>query len=241
MAVRDIWKKGIPLAEADYYFAPQKLRDEYNEPKIPPQKMSRGFELMLKELPVDKRAEFLKRLQPVQNFFDISRARGDVERRMRDRLLHLLSNDRLAAYGFPLPRKPADIRQRIPQDLFQSRFVNWNDSSIKGAGLEFQSVVVFRPKWTAEIESQLPQVAHRAIGRPSSKVAITAVIRSLINAGWSLSSARKRDYELIRAEVHKLFPGQFVGNKNLSDKTIAKYLGPVIARLRPAKTPSPKP
>jgi len=241
MAVRDIWKKGIPLAEADYYFAPQKLRDEYNEPKIPPRRMSRGLELMMKEMPADKRPELLKQLEPVQNFFDVSRARGDVQRRMRDWLLHLLSNDRLVAYGFPTPRKPADIRQRIPQDLFQSRFVNWDHSSIKGAGLEFQSVVVFRPKWTSEIESQLSRVARQAIGRPSSKGAITAAIRSLIDTGWSPSGSRKRDYDLIRTQVHKLFPGQFAGNKNLSDKTIAKYLAPEIARLRPAKTPSPKP
>lgn len=241
MAVRDIWKKGIPLAEADYYFAPQKLRDEYNEPQIPPRRMSRGLELMMKEMPADRRSELLKQIEPVQTFFDVATARSDVQRRMRDRLLHLLSIDRLVAYGFPIPRNPADSHQRISQDLFQSRFVNWDHSSIKGAGLEFQSVLVVRPKLAAEIEARLPQVARRAIGRPSSRGAITAAIRSLIDADWSPAGLRKRDYDSIRAQVHKLFPGQFAENKNLSDKTIAKYLRSEIARFRPAKRPSPKP
>ena len=242
MHARDHWKKGILLKEAPHYFAPPKLRAQYDEPPIPPQKTLRGFQLMAKEIiPAGERQDFLKKLQPIQEYFEITQVRGTIELQMRERLLDALRRTRLIAYGFSLPRKPTNIRERIPDDLFRPEFVSWGKSSVKGAGLEFESVLVFRPKWTSEIESQLSQVARRAIGRPSSRGAITEAIGSLISAGWSPSGSRKRDYDLIRTEVHKLFPGQFAENKNLSDKTIAKYLGSEIARFRPAKRPSPKP
>lgn len=102
------------------------------------------------------------------------------------------------------------------------------------------SVLVFRPKWVRDIEALVPKDTHRAIGRPSSKHAITEAIRSLINEQAIPTQSRKRDYELIRVRVNILFPGQFPGNKNLSDKVIAKYLAPELARLKSAKKPPHK-
>lgn len=214
------------------------MRAQYDEPKKLPRKSISAIELLAKKfLDENKRQDFIKSVQPVQDFFDISQARAAVERNIRDRLLAQLSNNTLIAYGFAIPRKPANTREKIPPDLFKYEFVSWEELSIKGAGLEFESVIVFRPKWVREIEALLPKDTQRVIGRPSSKRAITEVIRSLINARVLPTQSRKNDYELIRAKVHSQSPGEFPGNKNLSDKVIAKYLGPELARLKSANKP----
>jgi len=237
----NIWKKGIPLTDAPYHFAPNNLRAQYDEPKKLPRKSISAIELIAKKyIDENKRQDFITSAQPVQDFFDISQARAAVERDMRDRLLAQLSNNTLIAYGFAIPRKPANTPERILQDLFKPEYVNWEKSLINGAGLEFVSVLIFRPKWVQEIEALLPKDTHRAIGRPSSKHAITAAIRSLINERAIPAQSRKSDYDLIRARVNSLFPGQFLENKGLSDKAIAKYLGPELARLKSAKKPPHK-
>jgi|ERR1700722_6515058 len=231
----DIWKKGIPLKDAAYYFAPQFLRSQYNEPKLGPRKLDRGIELLVKSIDENKRQDFIKSYQPVQDFLDTNSARNSAELDMRNRLLVRLINNRLVAYGFSVPRKPANVREIIPPDLFKMKFVDWQNSNIKGAGLEFVSVLIFRPKWAQEIEVLLPKGAHRPIGRPSSKHAITEVIRSLIDEQAIPTQLRKNDYDLIRGRVNIQFPDQFLENKGLSDKAIAKYLSPEIARLKSAK------
>jgi hypothetical protein len=237
----DIWKKGIPLKEAAYYFAPQILRAQYNEPKLAPRKSTRGMELLAKSLTDEnKRQEIIKGFQSLQDFLDITQARTLAEQDMQNRLLERLSNNWLIAYGFTVPRKPADTREQIPTDLFKSEYVKWEKSSINGAGLEFVSVMVFRSKWVREIEALLPKDPHRAIGRPSSKHPITEAIQSLISDRSLPTQSRKNDYELIRAQVHGLFPGEFPRNKGLSDKVIAKYLGPELARPKSIKKSSHK-
>src|SRR5208282_4944748 len=98
---RDIWKKGIPLTDAPYHFAPHNLRAQYDEPKKLPRKSISAIELLAKKfIDENKRQDFIKSAQPVQDFFDISQARAAVERTMRDRLLAQLSNNTLVAYGF---------------------------------------------------------------------------------------------------------------------------------------------
>src|SRR5690348_3965546 len=206
----DIWQRGMPLQDAAYQYAPVRLRSAYDASRMAMPTVVLAFADVTAAMVEDLDAKHAGLAQRLRQSKDTAAVHVNAGIAMRDRLQIGLRSGKFVAYGYAIPRNPDDRRVNISVDLFEPKYIDWGKSVIKGAGLKFVSVLVFRPKLVAEIESLPSQIARRAIGRPPSQGTITAAIRSLIDAGWSPSSARKRDYESIRAEAHKLFPGQFV-------------------------------
>jgi hypothetical protein len=222
MGTIDIWENGIPLPDAPTYFASRKLRQRYDSPQA--QAKSLGSTLLSAQTSERSNDEKLRTgFQQISNALDNFGARLNALSEMRGLILWSLTNGKLSAYGFTIPRKIDDLPQKIPNDLFQKEFFNWGKSSIKGAGLEFTSVRIVDPRWIKSDPSELEN--RRPPGRPTSKIAISAAIKSLIGEKrLPNTNSRKSNIELVRARVHELFPDQFPGDKGLKRETIGKYL-----------------
>jgi hypothetical protein len=220
----DIWDRGIPLCDADWHYAPADLLRDYEATRalVPqtPTAPANASELS----PLEK-------LQLVTEFA-IARAGPFGERflirsEMQAHLVQFLADRRLVAYGFLLPRKLSDIPVRIPRDLFELRFINWADASIKGAGLAFVSVRVLRASNAQKIDGRLPAIApaQRPQGRPSAHAHIQRAIASLFADGTLPNGkSRKADIEVVRQRVRQLFPTEHPTYRGLSDSKIRKSL-----------------
>ena len=235
MSAVAIWERGIRLGEAPYRFAPSTLRAQHDAPEITtPFSETAGIATLAAEITEqDKRQKILAALRQLHEAGAKFSAHSDTHGEMIERLLQSLQCRKLIAYGFRIPRNTNSEPEQIPPDLFQRRYVDWAASSINGAGLEFVSVRVLRPKWIKEANAQLPQLPkpgpvapkRRLPGRPSSKDAINAAIESLIAEGkLPNADTRKENITVVRARVHTLFPGKFRKDKGLKEETIGKYL-----------------
>jgi hypothetical protein len=87
---------------------------------------------------------------------------------MQEKFLTESRKGKFILLGYRLPRHLSDPAVQIPADLFEERFVDWHNSGIKGAGLEFANVrVIEAPKIIPATENRLnPSM------KPDSPVAI---------------------------------------------------------------------
>ncbi len=235
---RNIWANGVPLADADYSFAPQELQVEYEEFFNPPSKPSgKDRPAEPAEIMSDSSGDPAVAIaKNVQLLVEILAIPSDMRWDMRNRLLRSLGDGKLVAYGYKITRNPADARVKIPSDLFENKFLNWEDSSIKGSGLEFVSVLVFESGLAQDIDAHLankPPTQGTSIkrGPPPSSAAIEEAIKSLLNEGWQPNNyMQKENIETVRARVHKLHPGEFPHNRGLSSESIRVVLAKLIPR-----------
>lgn len=237
-SAHDIWANSVPLADADYSFAPEDLRVEYDEFFNPPPKPSdKDRPAALAEImPGSSNDPVIAIAKNVQRLVEILAIPSDMRWDMRNRLLRSLGEGKFVAYGYEIPRNPADSRVKIPSDLFEHKFMNWENSTIQGSGLEFASVLIFESGLAQEIDAQLaqkPPTQGTGIkrGPPPSSAAIEEAIKSLLNEGWQPNNyMQKENIETVRARVHKLHPGEFPHNRGLSTESIRVVLTNLIPR-----------
>ncbi len=235
---RDIWANGVPLADADYSFAPEDLRVEYDEYFNPPPKPSGKDRTPAPDETTSGSAgdPVIAIAKNVQRVIEILAIPSEIRLEMHNRLLQSLGAGKFVAYGYAIPRNPANSRVKIPRDLFEPKFVNWENSNIRGAGLEFASVLIFESGLAQEIEAYLakkPPTQGTGIkrGPPPSSAAIEKAIKSLLNEGWQPNNyMQKENIETVRARVHKLHPEEFPHNRGLSTESIRVVLANLIPR-----------
>ena len=163
----EICKRGLPLADADLHYAPPHLRREYNAIRVlEPLPVTETAAVNPSELSGWEKFERVTRFVS-EHVLDPLNERWSVRCKMQDRLVRSIRSGEFYAYGFHVPRKPSDVPVRLPIDVFELRFVNWGNSSLKGAGLEFVSVRVIRASEAQEIESRHPADAI-PLARPRS-------------------------------------------------------------------------
>jgi len=234
----DFWESGVPLSEADYFFADENLRAKYVEPQIPLpfQFLAKIATLIVQPENEKEKLEHEKLEQINRDAHDRTSSYMGAVLEARELLLSDLRKGKLISYGYVAPRNPASIRSKIPRDLFEPKYVIWEDSSVKGAGIEFSSVLVFELELAQEIDAQLakkPPSQGTGIKRgpsPSSS-AIEEAIRSLLDEGWqSQNYLQKENIVTIRARVHKLHPGKFPNDRDLSKESIRVVLAKLIPR-----------
>jgi hypothetical protein len=187
---RDIWENGVSLFEADYFFADENLRAKYDQLQIPLpiQILGKITTLIAQPKNEEQKLEYQKIEQINQDALDRSRSHLSAVLEARDLLLSDLQKGKLIAYGYVAPRNPASTRSKIPRDLFDPKFVNWEDSFVKSADLAFSSVLIFELKLAQDIDAQLAKKAPTKgtgikRGPPPLSDAIEEAIRSLINDG----------------------------------------------------------
>jgi len=233
---RDIWANGVPLADADYSFAPEDLRVEYDEFFNPSPKLSGKDRLTASAeiMPGSSSDPVITIAKNVQRLVEILAIPSEMRWDMRNRLLISMGEGKFVAYGYEIPRNPADFRVKIPSDLFEPKFMNWENSTIHGSGLEFVSVLVFESGLAQEIDAQLakkPPIQGTGVKRgPSpSSTAIEEAIRSLINDGTLPNhNHQKQNIEIVRARAHELHPGEFLHDRGLSHESIRVVLAKLI-------------
>lgn len=88
------------------------------------------------------------------------------------------NSKKLFAYGYSIPRKANDKPNLIPFDVIANGEINWGNSSIKGNGLEFVGVTVFKKPLVNElnessnsigIKRALTNKPNKGKGRPTNK------------------------------------------------------------------------
>ncbi len=231
-----IWERGIWLAEAPAYFDAGRLSvNPRSDTMVIHQRPD--FDKMDQTQLVIATFEGL-RLIGEQIVTDMH-SRGDTA----NRVLHLLQNGKLIAYGYLLPRNLTDGPVPIPRDLFQWRHIDWKTSAIRGAELEFVSIRILRSKWIESVTPKLAQFlppalkAHRKRpGRPSSADVIVTAVQSLLAEGkLPNTKTRKEKVRVIRARVREQNPALFASDRGLAEETIAKYLAIELKRLQTHK------
>ena len=225
----EIWNRAVPLGDADYYYAPAHLRREYNATRVPaPLPVTEPSGVDLSKLSgwekFDLAAKFM-----AEHVLDPWDARWSVRCKMMDRLCRSIKSGEFYAYGFHVPRKPSDVPVRLPIDVFELRFINGWNSSLKGAALEFVSVRVIRASEAQEIERRFPPTAEAPVrrrqGRPSADTHIEHAIASLHKDGkLPNNKTRKANIELVRQRVRQENPTEHQTDRGLGDSKIRQSL-----------------
>jgi len=236
----NIWENGVPLSEADFYFADENLRAKYIEPQIP-----LPFQLLAKIATLIAQPENEKEKLEHEKMEQINRDAHEQTSsylsavlEARELLLSDLRKGKLISYGYVAPRNPASIRSKIPRDLYEPKYVIWEDSSVKGAGIEFSAVLVFELEPAQEIDAQLAKKAPAKgtgikRGPPPLSDAIEESIRSLINDRTLPNHNQQKDnIGLVRARAHESHPGEFPHNRGLSNESIRVVLAKLIPRAK---------
>lgn len=239
----DIWEQGVPLEDAPYAFAPEHLQEAYDGSQLP------GIAPFL--IPIAQVALAVSKvkgpdgdpkLKEMARQIQISKDRLGVNvtiyLEMRDRFMSRFQQGAFVAYGYAIPRDPNDRLVKIPKDVFEVKYINWENSAIKGNGLEFASVLVFERDLAPEIDALLAKKSPAQgtgikRGPPSSSVVIEQAVRSLIDQGQLPNhNQQKENVGLVRERIHQMHPGEFPHDRGLGHESIRKVLANLIPRSK---------
>jgi hypothetical protein len=216
------FQDGIPLGDADWFFATRSLVRKY-----------RAVEKIAASDPpqvAEEEASLWRYLEEARRRLF---APFDVRLEMQRALVTGLQSGEFGAMGFSLPRAPSDQPKPVPPDLYQYRFFSWSTSSIKGAGLEFVGVRIFRlldQDSTMVISSgygsgavvpkarfqEIPK-ERRGPNRPSMEPLINEIVSDLSAAGQFEAGEKQTSMiRKIRAEIARRNPEW----GDISDETI---------------------
>lgn len=151
--------------------------------------------------------------------------RGQVLRKMEHELIGGLTAEKFIAIGYAIPRKARDYPGLIPNDLFRPQFFKFEESRIRGNGLEFVEVRIAK-RARGSLKGSFPNLptTPARIGRPSMQLEIRKAFSELTLAGKiPPGMPQKPKFDLIKSKVRKNNPTKF-GESNLSDKTIRRAL-----------------
>jgi hypothetical protein len=238
----DIWKLGVPLRDAPYAFAPDHLRTAYDGAQI---SAAEPFLAPIAEIVLaisnnnntERDPKRLDMAQQIQKSKDRTDAYFAAVVEMRERLRSGIQLGAFVAYGYAIPRDPNSRRIKIPADVFEEKYTNWNNSAIKGAGLEFVSVLVFESGTAQAIDAQLAKKSSQGTelkrGPSPSKAAIKEAIQSLIEQGRLPNhNQQKENVGLIRERIHELHPGEFPHDRGLGHESIRNVLSQLVPHNR---------
>lgn len=162
--------------------------------------------------------------------------RSGIAHEMQDRTVFLLRTGKLVGYGYHVPRQPKDIPTRIPDDLFDEKFIDWNKSEIDGNGSKYFAVRIFKATWLKgvlappnNLVTSKPKPGQP--GRPSMRETVLRAFESL-NSNSAISAEHSK--KSIAAKIREYILASSSNNKEVgripSEKTILKYLAKVNLR-----------
>lgn len=169
------------------------------------------------------------------------------ERRGKALLLDKLQNDDARAFGYALPRTPADRPQFIPHDIWHtagdSPLIDWKNSSLNANGLHFVGVqVVFLSNYELAAlfeEKNKPSAAllpdpvqKNKAGRPLFQGYLADAIDSLKDQ--ITTDQRTLYYDIIKKRFFELNPTIPKNTKGLSDENLRIALVAAAERWKKA-------
>jgi len=224
-----IWARGASMEDAWWRFGSQELRHRYNAANTS------------NEAPPDFDQEAFAALSGPEKWKSITsafseaflppRGRSEIESKIKGEVVALLRSGKLLGYGYHAPREPLDLPTRIPDDLFDPRFIIWANSEIDGNGSKYFAVKVFRANSLKPLSTPRAILADVAIlkkrkpGRPSMRATV-AHAYTVLDAQGVIANANsdKEAADFIRK--HIISKNQNAGVSTIpSHKTILKYLG----------------
>lgn len=231
----DIWRRGVPLEEAVWAYA----TDEEVKVLAKPQGSLFLNKIMLSigqaAVRVGKAASPELQNQPSQleservtrETQQAIKNRKAVTEKIVDRLIAELWEGRFELYGYAVPRMPKDRLVKIPADLYDWRYINWDGSTVKGNGLEFIAAIIMEaPNIEIKPDHRLPPSIEHQIGGPiSAKSAIAETIEYMTENGLLPDhQMQKQLIPSIRRHIHERYPGQFPHDRGLSSESIRMVL-----------------
>jgi hypothetical protein len=225
----DKWRQGISLDDAVWNFASRRMQAAHRTARRKPAHSRAESQRTPNTMSAPESIQNIsgQALQVLEHI----RSQVEVRDEMRRQLLDKLADGKLVAYGFPVNNETAsDQADEIPPFLFELKFVNWFNSSLKGLGREYVSVRVIRVgraqlKSSQSQRQPLPIIPpRRAVGRPPSKrEAILEEIGSLYKEGINLGSCSSKQVgALVRNRMAERYGRPPNDVKGLSDETIRR-------------------
>lgn len=223
MTPKEAWDRGTPLGDAfEAYGNPANWETYKRVRKF-------GIQIIAEAIPAmfgnDEAAEnkFLKENAESSKLHNL--LEGQVKAK-------LLSGD-LIAVGFAVPRKPADLPNFVPRDVWQNfHQVDWIHDKLKGSGLEFLSVKLV-PKILA---SRDPDRTSRRMGRPSVKREVFEAFQAMLEIGEvDVSASMSSHYPRIRTWLCEKYPEHEARFSTLTDEAIRRVISPEFRSLKAAK------
>jgi hypothetical protein len=215
MARRTIPQRLVPLKEAPWHFAPQRLKRELDRVRslpsqpIPVQKTEDGLEA------------FLMMVRGFQALSEDSRKRNKPFWEMQEVLRQRLYAGKLDAFGIKTKPEPGKGPQKIEPFIFKDNpKINWGKNTVENFGQKFEGIEVSRRTVARQI-SPPPIDESKETGRPSKAPEIMNAIQSLVAKGIDLNAMpRALAYDKIRR----------FAEEELGLNTRIGYSDPVIQR-----------
>jgi hypothetical protein len=245
MAKRDIPQRLIPLNEAPWYFAPQRLKRELDRVRslpsqpVPVRKAEDGLEA------------FLVLVRGFQALSDDLRKRNEPIWEMQEILRQRLSAGKLDAFGIKTKPELGNKPQQIPPFIFKDKpKISWGENTVENFGQRFEGVEVGRPAQpiatlpsTESDEngppSMAPELVHgsrkneeprvnilrsRKPGRPLAVGFVVAVAQEAKDEGAFEGKYEKEIVALVQERARKRHPKAFPKPSQPSPSTVRKAL-----------------
>ncbi len=240
----DIWRQGVPLKDAVSVYAtddeaatlaklPGPLLFHEMMAPISQTLLAVGMAVHpdLRDHP--EKAQFERYAREAKQLLEKRKA---VAKEIQDWLIAELQNARLELYGYAVPRHPKDRPVKIPADLYEARFINWEGSRVEGNALAFVAVLMVEIETAPQIDIKpddklRPLFEHQKHVPISAQTAIEATIRYMIDNDLLPHNAmQKQLIPLIREYIHKRYPDEFPRNHGLSNESIRMVLAPLTGK-----------
>lgn len=214
-----LWERGLSLEKALFRFGDKKTIDRY-EQLISSQPLWRVMSTLTEV--INKKPNAFEKSSKASK--DLSEQR-DLRQKLEQNLLKQAAKGTLIGFGYSIPRSVNDQPTEIPKDIWQGS-INWDQSTIRGSGLEFVSVRIVHSKWINEIASELvSKGAGRLPGRRSRRSQIQEAIKALDKAGKiNTSESIRSHFPLIVDWIHERYPKDPDGDKGLGEKVLYEEL-----------------
>lgn len=239
--IQDILRSGLTLLAAADAHAPRSLTRKLanikpsEEPYLYP-----GIKKMAEGMEAPRQIEFLEAAKSMSSTWSHYKAEREIIWAIRAHLRDKLSSGALIAYGFETadPKCPS----QIPSYLFEhGDFIDWQNSSVEGNGLQYLSVKVLLPDQMAALDPHANDHSdnHNGSkgGRPTSKLRVSEAIWAIMNANRNFAGLPiKTQISEVKKYVLKNHPDEFPGSKGLSDKTVGSHIRSLSGRKLPPKS-----
>lgn len=222
-----LWKRGIPLCEAPYRFAPARLAAPQPVPRDPNgTELPGGLKMLADQKGWDqgRRKAINDGLVQIQAAFGDLRAVAAFNSKRQRHVVDLVLRSKAVAMGFRNGAKEPEI---IPAYLFETEsFVKWNLNQIAGNGFDFISVKItkLRPS------EKLPDEPRKSNAQTKSKPGrpgfgeIVGLIRGKKSDPQFRKLPRKAQAQLIEKLAREKIRHYFAHGKGISQPTLYRYL-----------------
>jgi hypothetical protein len=212
----------VPLSEADWKFAPRRLKEEFWDKK----------QLPAPKLPEPNTVGLAEAGLALSELFDHWGRTEPAVRDMREYVIQKLRRGDLEARGFKTKPEKADKLDVIPAFYFDHAKINWEKNIVEKFDCRFEAVEVRRvtelPSEKEKFEQppspqQSPTSIRRGKGAPSRKPLVMAAIAELDKGGHDFNnSLRKSSYEAIIKFLQS--EESLISTKGLSDTTLNRFV-----------------